>query len=548
MNDEKKSLDPQENTPAPEETPAAGPAPEEAKEGAAPKAAQAAPAGKKGKGGMKRFLHSSKFRHGGLATVFTAGFLAVIILVNLVVSLLGERFPSMNLDLTANAVNTLSEEAEEAVDAVSMPTTITILLDEDTASTNAAYSQVTNIVERMRERNGNITVRYQDLDADPTFSTNYPDATLATGDVIVETERRYRVLSYSSDLFETTYDYSTGASQTVSYVNSALASALNQANATDLPVVAFATGHSEALTTSSLQELLSRNNFDVVSFNIMTEEIPEDTSVVVVGTPTTDYTLAEIEKLDAFLSEFENTRAASRAVLCTFDPGQPDLPNLNTFLEEWGLGVSQDVVYEQNTQNLFMPMPGAIVIEADDEVDFGSSSTYDMLVTMNSIPVEMLFDNSNSVVTYPLLHSMETACLVNSENVDLYNTQDPSASEIVTDEYSVAAMGSKSIHMDDGEYYTASVIGMGSSMMFDPAILDTNTFNNAQYVIDLFKYVSDTSESDTAVYSSGTQMYVMDINMSMQTANVLGVGIFTVLPLAALLIAGVVVYLRRRHL
>lgn len=548
MNDEKKSLDPQENTPAPEETPAAGPAPEEAKEEAAPKAAQAAPVGKKGKGGMKRFLHSSKFRHGGLATVFTAGFLAVIILVNLVVSLLGERFPSMNLDLTANAVNTLSEEAEEAVDAVSMPTTITILLDEDTASTNAAYSQVANIVERMRERNGNITVRYQDLDADPTFSTNYPDATLATGDVIVETERRYRVLSYSSDLFETTYDYSTGASQTVSYVNSALASALNQANATDLPVVAFATGHSEALTTSSLQELLSRNNFDVVSFNIMTEEIPEDTSVVVIGTPTTDYTLAEIEKLDAFLSEFENTRAASRAVLCTFDPGQPDLPNLNTFLEEWGLGVSQDVVYEQNTQNLFLPMPGAIVIEADDEVDFGSSSTYDMLVTMNSIPVEMLFDNSNSVVTYPLLHSMETACLVNSENVDLYNTQDPSASEIVTDEYSVAAMGSKSIHMDDGEYYTASVIGMGSSMMFDPAILDTNTFNNAQYVIDLFKYVSDTSESDTAVYSSGTQMYVMDINMSMQTANVLGVGIFTVLPLAALLIAGVVVYLRRRHL
>ena len=50
------------------------------------------------------------------------------------------------------------------------------------------------------------------------------------------------------------------------------------------------------------------------------------------------------------------------------------------------------------------------------------------------------------------------------------------------------------------------------------------------------------------MYSSGTQMYVMDINMSMQTANVLGVGIFTVLPLAALLIAGVVVYLRRRHL
>ena len=61
------------------------------------------------KPGKKRFFQTTRFRRGGVSAVFTAGFLAIIILLNVIVSILGDRFPSMNVDLSTGNSNTLSE-------------------------------------------------------------------------------------------------------------------------------------------------------------------------------------------------------------------------------------------------------------------------------------------------------------------------------------------------------------------------------------------------------------------------------------------------------
>ena len=50
-----------------------------------------------------------------MATGLTAGFIVIVILINVVVSILGERFPSINVDMTKSGANTLSEDALEAV-------------------------------------------------------------------------------------------------------------------------------------------------------------------------------------------------------------------------------------------------------------------------------------------------------------------------------------------------------------------------------------------------------------------------------------------------
>ena len=75
------------------------------------------------KASRKNIFASSKFKHGGMATAFTAGFIVIVILINVVVSILGERFPSLNIDLTAHSVNTLSEHSIDVVDSLSPPTT-----------------------------------------------------------------------------------------------------------------------------------------------------------------------------------------------------------------------------------------------------------------------------------------------------------------------------------------------------------------------------------------------------------------------------------------
>ena len=193
----------------------------------------------------------------------------------------------------------------------------------------------------------NITVKYVDLDLNPTFASDskYANYTLTTGSVLVENERRIRVLGIT-DLYSYTQDQTTGAATYYMQVDSALASALMQVTAENVPVVSIAAGsHSEMLANglSSFKTLMENNQFEIKTFDPMTEEVPEDTQIVMLPTPSTDYTAEELAKLDAFLDD--NTEG-NRSLWVTFHPSQIDLPNLSAFLEEWGLEVPTEVIRE----------------------------------------------------------------------------------------------------------------------------------------------------------------------------------------------------------
>ena len=153
---------------------------------------------------LKKTLKSRRFQRGGIATAFTAIFIVVVILVNVVVSLLSDRFPSMNIDLTANQVNTLSEEALDVAKDVQYETNIYIIASDGwidyAESYGYHYSTLISITDRLVEANSKIHVETIDLETNPTFANEYADESLTNGCVVVETEKRYRVLT-TNDLF-----------------------------------------------------------------------------------------------------------------------------------------------------------------------------------------------------------------------------------------------------------------------------------------------------------------------------------------------------------
>ena len=59
-------------------------------------------------------------------------------------------------------------------------------------------------------------------------------------------------------------------------------------NMDDVPVLAIATGHNEMLSNSNMAsfvDMMESQNFQVVTFDMLTEEIPEDTQVLMIATP-----------------------------------------------------------------------------------------------------------------------------------------------------------------------------------------------------------------------------------------------------------------------
>ena len=499
---------------------------------------------KKAKNKMSSFFHSSKFRHGSTATAFTAVFIAAVVLLNVIVGMLGDRFPSMNIDMTKSGANTLTEEAEKIVDKVKVPTTITICatkqqVDNNTvlqSSSGEDYSQVGRIAEKIAERNHNIQVEYKDLDKNPDFAAKYKSDGVQAGSVVVATDKRYRVLSPSTDLFKTEYSQDYSSSTTYSNVDSAYASALNTVIAETLPVAAFDTGHSEQLDTSGIKKILQDNAFEAKDFNLLTDKIPDKTQLIVLGCPTTDYTADEITKLESFLKDTK--LAADRSLMITFSPGEAELPKFNAFLEEWGLKPQTDAVVVETDNQKYVSNPSYLLGDIQTKLDLGGSGSYNYFFTPSTCPVDITFSSSNDRSTYQLVTSSDASYIYHDGD----STKNPQTSA-----QNLAALSQGSVKTG-GKTYKANVIAFGSTLMFAPQIIEQTTYGNGAYMVDLSKYATGTANTSTSVTTKTTELNPQDMTLNAQQIQILGLWIFTILIPLAVAVAGAVVHHKRRLL
>nr|WP_319489609.1 Gldg family protein [uncultured Caproiciproducens sp.] len=497
----------------------------------------------KGESKIREYTKSSKFRHGGISTAFTAGFIIVIVLINIIVGALGERYPSMNIDLTKNRVNTLSTQAAEIVAKVNIPTTIYIMATEaqtkgDQLLTDYGikYSQVGELAAKIAEKNSNIKVQYIDLDKNPTFASTYKNDNIVAGDVLIKTEKRYRVLAYT-DLFNVQYGSDGTTTETYSMVDSALASGLNSVISDTVALAAFDTGHGEQLDATTYKKLLGNNSIETKDFNILTDAIPENTRLVVLGCPATDYTDAELTKLDDFLSS--TTISGDRSLLVTFHPNQQTMPKLSAFLKEWGIEVPQAVVVESDQSKYYTDDASYILSNMQSALSLGGQSDYGYFTTPQSNPINLLFETKGTKTTYSLAKSNETCYLVDN------NTKENDTPQKAA--YNTAVLSQDTVKSGAKEY-KANVIALGSTTMFNAEILGASTFGNAKYMVDLSRYATGTTNSATAITETSVQTNVSDITLSTGMSTLLGLGVFTLLIPLLIAIAGICLYNKRRHL
>lgn len=512
---------------------------------------------KKKDGALKKLTSSRKFKRGGMATLFTVIFVVVVILVNVVVSLLSERFPSMNIDLTANQVNSLSEEAlDVAKNDVNYDTTLYLLLTDSwmdyAASYGYNYSPLLSLADKLAEANSKIKVEQIDLEKNPTFVNEYANENISNGYVVVKSEKRSRVLGIS-DLFPAETSQQTGQSTLYNNIDSALASAIKQVNLEEVPVVSIATGHDEQLSSEldNLTSFFEDNAFEVKQFNILTEEIPENTQLLFLPTPNTDYTEEELSKLDAFLANKDNTK--SRSLLFTANPGQADLPNLDAFLAEWGISYDpSSVVMESDSTRYLFNSPLCYisdkVVDEETGVDV-ISGDYSLLLTPSSVPVEQLFTSNNNIVTYPILTTSENAYLQKTDDLSDKTTEEVQADAEKADKkaYYTGIVARKSLDSTSSNSY-ANVIVLGSSAMITTNYLNTNTFSNGSYFSNVVKYATNTTDTDNTVYSPKVQAITYDMTATTSVVNFLGLGVFTIAIPVIILLVGLVIYFKRRHL
>ena len=85
-------------------------------------------------------------------------------------------------------------------------------------------------------------------------------------------------------------------------------------------------------------------------------------------------------------------------------------------------------------------------------------------------------------------------------------------------------------------------------LFFISTFLGNSTFGNKDYTLDFIKNLTGTTDTRVGLVVNQTQTNTLDISASSAVIQTVGLGLFTIVVPVAVLVIGLVIFLRRRHL
>jgi hypothetical protein len=478
---------------------------------------------------------SPRFRHGILATLITVLTLAVIVLLNMVVTALFAKYP-LNIDLTENKVFEISPDTRKFLASLTADADIYILNTEEgfaSSSPPEYFAQANEVIRKYAQLSPRVHLSYVDLLRSPGFGTRYEDLELRVNDILVTSGGQSRSLE-SQDLFNIRDSYY-GSYIASSRAEQAITRALLNVANRDVTQVMTLIGHGEEDVTV-FTGLLEMNNYQTSALNLLTGDIAPEASLAILAAPRRDLTAEELRKLDGFLSSGNN-----KTLFYLASADQPPLPNLEAFLAEWGMAVESGVAFDSDASRMLSNSPYLALLDyAEGQFSQVTASRDLAMVIPNSRPLRALFESGGYRAVTTLL------CFSTASGIrpaDAAPDWQPAAGDLSPG--IPALMISRSLRNGpSGDLRRSNVLVSGSFLALNQSLLSSPNMANAAYFLDMLSvltgreqtfYIEDKTLGFTELGAATSQVMIMTI-------------IFAGLLPLALLSTGAAVWLRRRHL
>ncbi len=487
---------------------------------------------------LSKIFKNRRFRMGGFATLLTVIFIAVLIVLNLIVSAVSDRYP-IQLDLTTGNIYGLSDETIEYLKTVDKDVNIYVLSTEDDfGSPNAYYLQACETFKKFPQYNSRISLEFVDLAKDPTFESKYSGYSIGTRDIMVECGDKVQVVK-TSDLFNLEMDSESGYTYIrSSRTDEAITSAIMNVTSDYTPKIAVLSAHS-SYDASAFISFLNQNNFEAVTQDLLLDdEIDPEAQAAVIFAPGEDLDEEQLKKLDVFL---DNNGQKGKTLLYFAAANQPALPNLETFLSEWGIVMEDATVYETDYNRIYNYSPYSSIVDFVDTEIYDDASGY--MLMPNARVIDTSFsERDNRTVEVLLQFASSVKAIPNDadENFDLDGAKSASFPALIR---STMQKASGSVAETGGKMLESYVVVSASALSCESSLLNGNTFVNGKYYIALLNSLIG-RESEFSV----TAKTIDSTTLTLTNFQVLSIGALFALAIPiAILAVGVVVWLRRRH-
>ena len=510
---------------------------------------------------VKKKTNVRQLKHGMMATVLTLVFVAAVVLVNVIATVIFERYP-LTLDLTKEKKYSISEQSEEYVKSIDTDVTVTIFSTEDSFLALSDYTrQAVEVLKKFKQYNDRISYRFVDIDSNPDIVKDYGADTVSVYDIMFETNptaevKRTRkvtlvdLLTFSDELLTNLNNYGMsietlvaqmggsvrflqlyGAYVEASRADEAFTSALMAVTDPNPVTAVFVTGRSEADKLSYLQSLLLANGYQVKTVDITKEEIPAETNLVVVSAPRVDYLPEEVKKLSDYL---DNDGKMGKQMLYAGSIRQGETPNLDEFLEEWGIKIGTGLVCEQSGDNYYQ-FPYYTITENVSDNFTQDLNASPVLLNCMSRPITLLFDERNNNGTEAYVKSTANAYVADMKTGE----QLSKGQQIYT---AVASKAVFSSETGDGTY--SNIIVYGAVETLADSYLSFTQFSNREYVLSLINGVTHKTSTGVTIEPKVITGNVYDLTDSQKSGLQ---WTFTLIIPAAVLVIGGVIWLRRKN-
>ena len=556
---------------------------------------------------MKKSLFKGKSTRTKIFTAITAAGILLLLVLNLLITNLGLK-NLLFIDMTPEGLYQLSDRMEGVCDELlcDLPEgrniRITFCSDPDTMIDYMYVRVVYFMALAMQLRYDNVEVKTCNVRYDPTAVSMYKTTSrseIEPTDVIISYGQKYRIINCESfwtqsggELYSFNGEYK-------------LASALASLTAIKLPKAYFLTDHGESyydpenpdsemsIENAAFADLITDIGMEIKTAKISDwERVPEDCAMLIINLPTKDFLAdgdkfnslsytSDIEKIEKYLINGGGTLVVNKNYDCK-------LPNFETFLEAWGISFSDSYVVD-GENSLVTGEDKTFAAEYDSSEESYGYNFYMDYVALSSAPKMVFSDTGYLYCSYgdggtsraedgymnvsrrfaPFIGSYDTAT----------SQRDNGGSVEITDEAGYKALAAisarTSLDSASGEKSYSYIFASASEKFFSNEILENHSYANRDLLTSVLINISRTDRyvstdlgglSGNSLSFGGKTLTTTELSAEKHTVyeNVyssegkayegLTKGatyfylVLVLVPAAAALVLGAVVYIRRKFL
>lgn len=471
---------------------------------------------------------------GGYSVIVTAVVIAIVIVVNLAVRLLPTKYTKYSTstvglyDISETSRGILSKVKDKiSIYVVSDPS----YTDEVTREYVAKYAGL----------NSNISWSTVDPAVKPGFLKEYTSESLSSQQthlvLVNKNNGRSRVIPYTDIyyqkytqqelLYYQMYYGSVPDNPTYFNIEQQLTSAVDYLTAEKLPTVYYITGHGETALDSTVTGLIGAENIDLAELPLLTKgSVPDDADAVIINAATKDFTEDEIKALEAYTAKGGNVLMTS---FYNSELKERNLTNLYGFAKSLGLEYKDVKVYEGGGK--FVQSPDNILPTLVDKKYSSAigNNTYLLMVQCNAIT---LAKTAPEGVT---LTELLTTSVLGFAKTEV--TKETKSDKEEGDEEGTFVLGAMAEKTVDGK--TSKLVWLASPVLLDGRSL--SYYSNISYFMAI---LTDLCEKESSVTINAKSLQIEALTVSEASANLWGIILIAVIPLAVL-VTGFVIWNRR---